>query len=364
MSNQQTFDFLTGCSPPSETQVQELSSRKQKRERESQPVRAGNESCFDRRDRQSFLPDVVEETVKDLHECSAPLVSESPDRESMLRKLRIELGCGLPESENETLTICSTGSEAIDGMLPRGGLRRDTITEWVAEAEGCGAAALSLITAANILNVSVRSGPLVVVSGETGFYPPAAVALGVPADRIIWVRPERHADFVWAIDQALRCESVAAVWAHAGPHLDDRDARRFQLASEAGQTAGLLVRPAASRGKPSFAEVRFHVRHLATMPDLYSVNRFGNSRGSIPETAVQSQRMLQVTVDRCRGGTAGQQTTVTIDDRGNPHTMPSHQESSRSVRCLKDGNEKAAVYLATELAHPKIAKRVISRRRA
>ena len=286
MSNQQTFDFLAGYCPQGEAQVQELPSRKE--ERESQSVREENESCFDGRGQQSFSPVVVEETGRDLDEDSGSLVSESLNRESVLRKLRTKLGCVLPESENEKLSICSTGSEAIDGMLPRGGLRRDAITEWVAEAEGCGAAALSLIAAANLLNVSVKSGLLVVVSGETGFYPPAAVALGVPADRIIWVRPERHADFVWAIDQALRCESVAAVWAHAGPHLDDRDARRFQLASEAGQTAGLLVRPAANRGKPSFAEVRFHVRHLAIMPDQHSVNRCGESHGTMPESMPES----------------------------------------------------------------------------
>ena len=35
--------------------------------------------------------------------------------------------------------------EAIDQLLPHGGLRTDAITEWVAEAEGCGAATLSLI---------------------------------------------------------------------------------------------------------------------------------------------------------------------------------------------------------------------------
>jgi len=265
----------------------------------------------------------------------------------MLRKLRLKLGC-VAESENEKLAIGSTGSEAIDGMLPHGGLRRDAITEWVAEAKGCGAAALSLIAAANLMKAAIRSGPLVVVSGEAGFYPPAAVALGIPADRIIWVRPQRPADVVWSIDQALRCESVAAVWAHAGPHLDDRDARRFQLASEAGKTAGLLIRPAATRGNPSFADVRFHVRHLP----------------SKTESAVGPHRMLQVTVDRCRGGTAGQQTVVQIDDWGNLHAMPWLQESSRSVGNLKDRNETAAVHLASELAHPKIATRVASRRHA
>ena len=168
------------------------------------------------------------------------------------------------------------------------------------------------------------------------FYPPAAISLGLPVDRIIWVRPKRHSDLVWAIDQALRCESVAAVWAYAGVHLDDRDARRFQLASEAGKTAGLLVRPTASRGRPSFAEVRFHVKHLATGSHHDPFDSVVSSRGSIrEEIAVQSHRALQVTVDRCRGGTSGQQTAVQIDDHGSLHTIHWHHNSVSSTGCSK-----------------------------
>ncbi len=371
MSNQQTFDFLAGYCSQGKARANDLSVREC--EQNSQPVpepvkafRAGTDwqSLESRR----FSPASLAEVGRPLDDSEFDaLASESQDRESVLRQLRVDLGCVLSgQAEDQAQAIYSTGSESIDEMLPRGGLRRDAITEWVADSESSGAASLSLIAAANLLNVSVKSGPLVVVCGESGFYPPAAMSLGLPVDRIIWVRPKRHADLVWAIDQALRCESVAAVWAYAGVHLDDRDARRFQLASEAGKTAGLLVRPAASRGRPSFSEVRFHVKHLATASHQDPFDSVVSSRASIrEEIAVQSHRTLQVTVDRCRGGVSGQQTAVQIDDHGSLHAIHWHHESVSSTGCSKDNRyETAAVHLASELAHPKTAKRVATSRRA
>ena len=371
MSNQQTFDFLTGYCSQGKACPNDLSEVDCEQNSRSVPepvkaFRAGTD--WQSLEAQRFSPALVAEVDKPLNgsELDA-LATESQDRESVVRKLRVDLGCVLSgQVEQQAKAHYSTGSESIDEMLPRGGLRRDAITEWVADSESSGAASLSLIAATNLLKVSIKSGPFVVVCGESGFYPPAAMSLGVPVDRIIWVRPKRHADLVWAIDQALRCESVAAVWAYAGVHLDDRDARRFQLAAEIGKTAGLLVRPAASRGRPSFAEVRFHVKHLATANHQDPFDSVVSSRGSIrEEIVVGSQRTLQVTVDRCRGGTSGQQTSVQIDDHGILHATHGHHDSGSSTGCSKDNRyETAAVHLASELAHPKTAKRVATSRRA
>ncbi len=231
----------------------------------------------------------------------------------------------------------STGSAAIDELLPRGGLRTDAITEWVAEADGCGAAALSLITAANHLQSPQVTGPLVVVCPPDQFYPPAAVALGIPADRVIWVRPTRQADTVWAIDQALRSKATAIVWAPIAACLDDRDARRFQLAAENGSTPGLFIRPAAVRGRPTFADIRFYV---------------SNEVGLIQEGA--SARVMRITLDRCRGGQIGRSVSIEINDaagidrhlppaRHQDETTPMHlvAQLSRPQRTAKQHKRRA-----------------------
>jgi len=261
--------------------------------------------------------------------------------QQIVRQLRARLdSLATTAAEDFSVATFSTGSRAIDGLLPRGGLRVDSVTEWVAENEACGTAALSLITAANRLKCC--PGPLVVVAQPSEFYPPAAAALGIDPQRMVWVRPECPADTVWAIDQALRCDAVAAVWAIVGSAVDDRDARRFQLAAEAGRTPGIFLRPRPARGRPSFAEVRFHVR-LAPSQDTDA----SQNTAAFPS--------LRVTLDRCRGASAHKAVWVQIDDQARLQTMTPPDSVPRLSPRTSAHETTAAVHLAGELAHPKTA---------
>jgi len=151
--------------------------------------------------------------------------------------------------------ICS-GLPPLDRVLPEGGLLPGSLVEWIAELPGSGAATLALLAARQ---ASRRRAALVVVDDRRSFYPPAAAAEGVDLEQTIVLRPQGEADLHWALDQSLRCREVAAVlaWPDAlAPH----PFRRLQLAAEAGGTLGLLVRPAAARHEPSWADVRLLVR--------------------------------------------------------------------------------------------------------
>ena len=207
-------------------------------------------------------------------EVTSAEVTRASSRDSVLQQLRRQAGC-LSTLPTDAAKVMSTGSETLDRHLPRGGLRTDAINEWIGASHSSGATVLATIATATYLrpnsnNVSKpyafdsnASGPLVIVDRDGTFYPPAAVALGIPAEKMVLVRPKNHADHVWAIDQALRCESVAGVWSHIGPQLNDRDARRFQLAAESGQTPGFLIRPSSVRGRPTFADVRLYCEPMA-----------------------------------------------------------------------------------------------------
>ena len=300
--------------------------------------------------------------------------AKNPDRAAALRQLRRQVGCVSAASAPSIPSITS-GSAAIDALLPGGGLKRDGLIEWVADADASGALSLAMIAAAQHFQAppveiasgtasrsadgpqqrsrpQQRSGPLVVVDPEGTFYPPAAVALGIPAERIIWCRPSTHADSVWAIDQSLRCGAVAAVLACVGACLDDRDARRFQLACEAGRTPGLLVRPLAVRGKPSFAETRFHVTpHRVLTKD---------SETEFDQTLRTGGRLLQVTLDRSRGGVIGQDAWVAMDDRAQIHTV-ALPEAFASASYRPHDHETAALHLASQLADPAATQRTARR---
>jgi len=287
---------------------------------------------------------------------TGPTTTATLDRHAVLAQLRQNIG-RVDHARAEEAAMMSSGCQELDRCLPRGGLRTNAIHEWVAASNSSGASALAMIALAGYLKSSsgasrlatgpLTNGPLVVVDREGTFYPPAAVAVGIPAKRMVVVRPPDFASQVWAIDQALRCESVAAVWSHVGQSLNDRDARRFQLAAESGQTPGFLIRPASVRGCPTFADVRMYVEPARLRP-----------------AAGEPFLRLQVTMDRVRGGVAGQKLLLQVDPHGQLQSVDLAAKSQIRSTGQTHHHETAAMHLASRLAHPAAAQsRADTRRR-
>ncbi|TWU04480.1 hypothetical protein Pla52n_25210 [Stieleria varia] len=269
---------------------------------------------------------------------------QTPDRATALQKLRAAVGCISTAIDKAPATL-STGSSVLDTWLPGSGLPVHGVTQWVAQHESTGAASLSMIAAANRLRqVTQQHGrrlPLIIVDSDGMFYPPAAIALGVASQEMILVRPKRHTDLVWTIDQALRCDAVAGVWASIPSRLSDRDARRFQLAAESGRKPAFIVRGANALRAPSFADVQFHVD--TAVVDA-SVARSGTAD-------IDRSPMMRVTLQRCRGAMLGQSVCLSIDDSAMLVTISSDATSFDSVA----RHETTALHLASQLAHPTTA---------
>lgn len=153
----------------------------------------------------------------------------------------------------------STGCPELDRLLPEGGLGRGTLVEWLAAASGSGALWLALIAAREACR---EYGPLVVIDREGTFYPPAAARAGFGPEELIVVRVGNARDESWALDQALRSAGVGAVLCSTR-RLSQAAGRRLQLAAETSGGLGLLVRPAAVRDEPCWAEARLLVEPLA-----------------------------------------------------------------------------------------------------
>ena len=165
--------------------------------------------------------------------------------------------------------VISTGSPALDRLLPEGGFRRGSLVEWLSPGPGSGAATLALLAAQQAL---AAGGALVVVDRLRLFYPPAAARLGIALAKMIVVRPLNEADHAWALDQALRSRGVAAVWSSID-RADNRTLRRWQLAAETSGVVGFLLRSHQARHEPSWAELRLWVEPIATAPPLSGRNR-------------------------------------------------------------------------------------------
>jgi protein ImuA len=139
----------------------------------------------------------------------------------------------------------------IDELLPQGCFRRGALIELF----GSGTA-LAVILARAAFR---PAGKLVVIDLARRFYPPAAASMGIDLDRLMVVQPD---DPDWVVIQALSCPAIDAVlcWPR---QLNAKMFRRWQLAAERGGSIGLLVRPSAARGSPSWADLQMVVTPVA-----------------------------------------------------------------------------------------------------
>lgn len=203
----------------------------------------------------------------------------------------------------------STGIECLDRLLPERGIRRGTLSEWLAEGCGGGSGTLAILAARQAV---CGGGALVVIDPTGDFYAPAVAQQGIALDQLILIRPSRPADLLWACDQSLRCTGVAAVWCRL-ERLGDRAFRRMQLAAESGGTLGLLLRPLSAKHEPSWAELRFFVEPLPAVSE---------ARG----------RRLRLEVLRTPGGAAGQTLVLEMDDETGHVRLASELAPATPVR--------------------------------
>ncbi|MCC6472008.1 MAG: hypothetical protein IT563_27090 [Alphaproteobacteria bacterium] len=179
--------------------------------------------------------------------------------------------------------ILPLGLPALDVALPEGGLALGRLHEVLAPAgeAGTGFAAALLARIAGAQGRVLWCGPAP--------YGPGLAAFGLDPDRVIFARTAPDAETLWAIEEGLRCPSLAAVLGEVGV-LDLTAGRRLQLAAERWGVTALALRRhrrpdhrlGAPRLEPSAATTRWRV---APMPGAADRARWN------------------VELLRCRGGT-------------------------------------------------------------
>ena len=235
---------------------------------------------------------------------------------------------------HDKLPIAS-GCDALDGLLPAGGWQRGTLVEWLSAEPGSGAGTLALILARQ---AALEGGAVVILDRRQQFYPPAAAALGLDLENLIIVRSQQSADEIWALEQALRCPGVAAVWAPLD-YLEWHAFRRLQLAAESGGSLGLLLRSGHVRRQPSWAHLQLWVEPVQRKEDKLA------DAAWLRNVRVEVTRCRQVETERPdqpRSARQGQGASVELE----------LDETSALIRAVSR-HETRPLHLATQLAHPK-----------
>ena len=161
-------------------------------------------------------------------------------------RARIRALEGLPGLRADTDSAAvPLGAAAIDDSLPWGGLPAGGLHEIRAAHPAAPGAALGF--AAYLLGRMGRErrGRLVWLTLSDHLHAPGLAGLGVPAERLLLVRPARPADLLWAAEEALRCQGVAGLLAELDG-ADFKAARRLSLAARGSGVPALLL----NRGPP------------------------------------------------------------------------------------------------------------------
>ncbi len=228
----------------------------------------------------------------------------------------------------------SCGCAALDRVLPDGGYSPGSVIEYLRAMPGCGASTLAFTAAAAAMRST--QGFVVIIDTQHNIYPPALASWGIDLEKVVLVRPQSDVDALWAVDQSLRTPAVAAVVADV-ERIDDRAARRMQLAAEQGGGLALLLRPASARRGRSWADVQWMVRALPSVdasPTQNVAPRLAADSGKLqPE-----DRRLQVQLVRVRGGKAGGAVRLQVSARDG------------TLREVERYEPTGALHLASQLA--------------
>jgi hypothetical protein len=168
----------------------------------------------------------------------------------------------------------SSGHAALDAVLPGGGWPRGALTELLVERQGIGE--LRLILPA-LSRLALEDRWLAFIAPPYRLYAPSLANSGIDAERLICVHTASSQEQLWAAEQAMRSNACAAVvmWPS---QLDEKAARRFQLAAEEGRCFSVLYGK-AGRPRASAAPLRLQ---LSAAKDGLAVEVLKRRGGQVP----------------------------------------------------------------------------------
>jgi protein ImuA len=95
---------------------------------------------------------------------------------------------------------------------------------------------------AGLLAVLMKQGGACLwISVRRQLFPQALAAFNVKPHQVIFIDPAQEKDVLWAMEQALKCEGLAAVIAEV-QEISITQSRRLQLAVESSKVTGFLLR--------------------------------------------------------------------------------------------------------------------------
>jgi protein ImuA len=132
------------------------------------------------------------------------------------------------------------GPGFMEEAFPSGSFPLGSVHEMISEGAETAASTAGFIS--GILAGLIKNGGAAIwIASSRTIFPPALKAFGMNPDQIIFVDLLKEKDLLWAMEEALKCEGIAAVVGEF-PELSFTVSRRFQLAVEQSRVTGFVLR--------------------------------------------------------------------------------------------------------------------------
>ncbi len=302
--------------------------------------------------------------------------AEPLKRTDILRELAQEIRT-LETANRSHAKSVSSGSRSLDACLPSRGFLAGSLLELLTDQgpsllssrlSGSSRAKQLLTRGSGLLCAALRISRewlatgkyLVMVDTQLSLSAPALRAMQIPLERVILIRPDQGSDWIWGIDQALRSRAVGALIASVD-RLDDRVARRWQLAVENGGGLGIFLRDRVmAKRYPSWAEVQWQLRslapnpvttpHTATSPQTFSGSAAG-SFASLQKVRGIAPRWFNFALQRVPGGRIGKRVQLGIGSDGDWVEYQQEADTTHDRKLAQDRTPaESTVHLASQLA--------------
>jgi protein ImuA len=137
-------------------------------------------------------------------------------------------------------TVAGIGLESMATAFPNATFPIAAVHEFISAAPEQAAATSGFIT--GLLAGLMQGGRACVwISTSRTLFPPALKIFGVEPDCIIFIDLQQEKDLLWAMEEALKCEGLAAVVAEI-KEISFTASRRLQLAVEQSRVTGFILR--------------------------------------------------------------------------------------------------------------------------
>ena len=157
------------------------------------------------------------------------------------------------------------GLGPIERSFPNKVFPTGAVHEFISD-ESAGAAATGGFIAGLLSALMQNNGASVWISSCRMIFPPALKAFGIAPDRIIFVDVKNEKHTIWAFEEALKCNGLAAVVGEL-PEISFTASRRLQLAVEQSRVTGFILRHQPRNLGTTACVSRWKITPIASAPE-------------------------------------------------------------------------------------------------